>query len=149
MPQHVFRNARRPKCHDWYDRICDLDFESGVSTSEITEEQLTDGMDTDNFCDGQGAKCKTKRVRTFLHTNRARSGTNCCQWRESLTKAGENKAVTKIQTTKPQAPQTFLKQIYEFAMHVALIANISINSYRFLFYGHAMFNQRWKFPWAV
>ena len=51
-------------------RICDLDFESGASTSETTEEQLTDGMDTDTFCDGQGA---------FCHTNRARSGTNCCQ----------------------------------------------------------------------
>ena len=28
------------------DRICDLYFESGASTSETTEEQLTDGMDT-------------------------------------------------------------------------------------------------------
>ena len=42
------------------DRICDLYFESGASTSETTEEQLTDGMDTDNFCDGQGEKCKSK-----------------------------------------------------------------------------------------
>ena len=31
------------------DRICDLDFESGAITSENTEEQLTDGMDTDTF----------------------------------------------------------------------------------------------------
>ena len=37
------------------DRICDLDFESGTSLSEPTEEQLTDRMDTNNFCDGQGA----------------------------------------------------------------------------------------------
>ena len=29
------------------ERICDLYFESGASTSETTEEQLTDGMDTD------------------------------------------------------------------------------------------------------
>ena len=46
-------------------RICDLDFESGASTSETTEEQLTDGMDTDTFCDGQGAKCETKE---FAHS---------------------------------------------------------------------------------
>ena len=47
------------------DSICDLDFESGASTSETTEEQLTDGMDTDTFCDGQGAKCETKE---FAHS---------------------------------------------------------------------------------
>ena len=29
------------------DRLCDLYFESGASTSETTDEQLTDGMDTD------------------------------------------------------------------------------------------------------
>ena len=31
------------------DRICDLHFESGASTSETPEEQLTDGMDTDSL----------------------------------------------------------------------------------------------------
>lgn len=41
-------------------KLCDLYFESGASTPETTEEQLTDGMDTDNFCDGQGEKCKSK-----------------------------------------------------------------------------------------
>ena len=51
------------------DRICDLHFESGSSTSETTEEQLSDGMDTDNFCDGQGAKCKTKE---FAHSSTQR-----------------------------------------------------------------------------
>ena len=44
----------------------DLDFESGASTSETTEEQLTDGLDTDTFCDGQGAKCETKE---FAHSS--------------------------------------------------------------------------------
>ena len=52
------------------DRICDLDFESGASTSGTTEEQLTDGMDTDNFCDGQGAKCETKE---FAHPSHRQS----------------------------------------------------------------------------
>ncbi|KAK2558670.1 hypothetical protein P5673_018869 [Acropora cervicornis] len=52
------------------DRICDLHFESGASTSETTEEQLTDGMDTDNSCDGQRAKsslshCKLESSLTF------------------------------------------------------------------------------------
>lgn len=62
------------------DRICDLDFESGASTSETTEEQLTDGMDTDNFCDEQRAKCETKEfAHSSTQTDRARSGTNCCQ----------------------------------------------------------------------
>ena len=51
------------------DRICDLHFESGSSTSKTTEEQLSDGMDTDNFCDGQGAKCKTKE---FAHSSTQR-----------------------------------------------------------------------------
>ena len=46
------------------DCICDLDFESGASTSGTTEEQFTDGMDTDDFCDGQGAKCET-----FAHSS--------------------------------------------------------------------------------
>ena len=48
------------------DRICDIDFESGASTSETTEEQLTDGMNTDNFCDWQGAKCESKE---FAHSS--------------------------------------------------------------------------------
>ena len=42
-----------------WSRLWLRDFESGASTSETTEEQLTDGMDTNNFCDGQGAKCET------------------------------------------------------------------------------------------
>ena len=46
---------RREPLEQSGDRICDLDFESGTSSSEPTEEQLTDGMDTNNFCDGQGA----------------------------------------------------------------------------------------------
>ena len=48
------------------DHICDLDFESEAGTSETTEEQLTDEMDTDNVCDGQGAKCETKE---FAHSS--------------------------------------------------------------------------------
>lgn len=55
--QEATKNRKLPEQSG--DRICDIDFESGASTSETTEEQLTDGMDTDNFCDGQGAKCET------------------------------------------------------------------------------------------
>ena len=42
------------------DHICDLHFESGASTSETTEEQLTDGMDTDNFAMGRERSAKLK-----------------------------------------------------------------------------------------
>ena len=48
------------------DHICDLDFESGASSSEPTEEQLTDGMDTNSFCDGQGLMYETKE---FAHSS--------------------------------------------------------------------------------
>ena len=58
--------TKRKRLEQSGDHICDLDFESGASTSETTEEQLTDGMDTDTFCNVQGAMCKTKE---FAHSS--------------------------------------------------------------------------------
>ena len=57
---------RRKLLQQCSDHICDSYFESGASASETKEEQLIDGMDTDNFCDGQGAKCKSKE---FAHSS--------------------------------------------------------------------------------
>ena len=79
IEQHEPEAAKKRKLLEQSgDRIRDLDSESGASTSETAEEQLTDGMDTDNFCGGKGAKCETKQF-AHSHTNRARSGINCCQ----------------------------------------------------------------------
>ena len=95
-------------------------------------------MDTDNFCDGQGAKCETKRVRTFLHTNRARSGTN-------VTAASEGTHLqkqVKIRLSQKLRPRN-LRPPRDLRVYNACGTDCKrLNSYRFLFYGHAMFNQR-------